>query len=101
MGLGLRVTETNSAVGGGRRGVSNVFGAALWTADTTFEFAHEGATGINMHWGVGGGPKGGPDYVGVQTNYRMGNPDLPYPSVHAPWWVAAVVCDRWTVWGLG
>jgi len=66
--------------------MSDVFGAALWTADTTFEFAAAGATGINMHWGEGGNPvRGGPNYVGVQTNYRMKNPDLPYPSVHSPW----------------
>lgn len=85
-GLRLRISETNSAVNGGKRGLSEVFGAALWTADTTFEFAKAGASGIHMHWGNGGTPGGGgPAYVGVQTNFRMGNPDLPYPSVHAPW----------------
>jgi hypothetical protein len=62
-GLELRVSETNSAVGGGRPGVSDVFGAALWTADTTFEFANAGASGVNMHWGVGGDiGRGGPNY---------------------------------------
>jgi len=36
---------------------------------------------------VGGDPlNGGPAYVGVQTNYRNGNENDPYPSVHAPWY---------------
>jgi hypothetical protein len=48
VGLNLRITETNSANDGGRRGISDVFGAALWTADATFEFARAGATGVHM-----------------------------------------------------
>jgi hypothetical protein len=86
-GLRLRVSEANSAVGGGRAGLSNVFAAALWTADAAFEFAAAGAAGINMHWGVGGKfGHGGPSYTGVQTNFRLGNPALPYPCVHPPWY---------------
>ena len=86
LGLGLRVAETNSAVDGGQGGVSEVFGAALWTADAALEFARAGATGVHMHWGFGGDPRtGGPAYVGVMTQYRNGNPDDPFPSVHAPW----------------
>jgi hypothetical protein len=84
--VALRVSETNSAVNGGAAGVSEVLGAALWTADTTFEFARAGATGVHMHWGVGGTTQGGgPAYTGVQTNFKGGNPNRPYPSVHAPW----------------
>lgn len=30
--------------------MSEVFGAALWTADVSFEFARAGATGVHMHW---------------------------------------------------
>jgi len=52
VGLGLRITETNSANNGGHSGLSEVFGAALWTADVTFEFARAGATGVHMHWCV-------------------------------------------------
>ena len=36
-GVGLRMSEMNSAVNGGRAGMSEVLGAALWTADTAFE----------------------------------------------------------------
>ncbi len=49
-GFGLRVAETNSAINGGKQGLSEVFGAALWTADVTLEFARAGATGVHMHW---------------------------------------------------
>lgn len=86
-GYGLRIAETNSAINGGRKGLSEVFGAALWTADVTLEFARAGALGVHMHWGVGGDPlNGGPAYVGVQTNYMKGNPEQTWPSVHAPWY---------------
>lgn len=86
LGLGLRITETNSATDGGKEGLSEVFGAALWTADVALEFARAGATGVHMHWGFGGDPRtGGPAYVGVMTQYKRGDEADPYPSIHAPW----------------
>lgn len=86
-GYGLRIAETNSAINGGRKGLSEVFGAALWTADVALEFARAGALGVHMHWGVGGDPlNGGPAYVGVQTNYMKDDPSRTWPSVHAPWY---------------
>lgn len=37
--------------------------------------------------GIGGSPNGAaPAYVGIQTSFKGGNHDLPYPGVHAPWY---------------
>jgi hypothetical protein len=69
--------------------VSDVAAATFWTPDFLFEMANAGAAGVNFHWGLGGdlnpttgGGRGGPPYVGVQTNFvNFKN----YPSVHTPW----------------
>ncbi len=50
-GLPLRVDESNAISGGGLDGVSNVFSAALWILDTTFEIAYNGAVGVDYHQG--------------------------------------------------
>eukprot|EP00878_Enallax_costatus_P034364 GHUV01038097.1.p1 GENE.GHUV01038097.1~~GHUV01038097.1.p1 ORF type:complete len:247 (+),score=78.06 GHUV01038097.1:331-1071(+) len=52
-GKPLRVAEMNTISNSGKEGVSNVFAAALWTLDATFEVAAAGAVGINLHQGAG------------------------------------------------
>ena len=47
----VRFAEINSAYGGGKAGVSNVFAACLWSLDTMFEVASTGAAGVNFHTG--------------------------------------------------
>ncbi len=49
--LPVRIAETNSAWGGGKNGVSNVFAAGLWGADYAFTLAEQGAAGLNFHGG--------------------------------------------------
>jgi len=49
--LGYRYTEANSFYHGGRPGVSNSFGAALWAIEFLFETARGGALGVNFHGG--------------------------------------------------
>ncbi len=45
----LRVDEMNSVSGGGRRGISDTFGSALWALDAMFELASAGVNGVNVH----------------------------------------------------
>ncbi len=47
-----RICETNSFCGGGKPGVSDTFGAALWVLDFMFKLAEAGAAGVNMETGV-------------------------------------------------
>ncbi len=47
----VRFAEINSAYGGGKAGVSNVFAASLWSLDTMFEVASTGCAGVNFHTG--------------------------------------------------
>ncbi len=53
--LGFRYDEANSFFGGGKPGVSNTLGAALWVMDFMFTCAIHGCTGVNLHAG-GSGP---------------------------------------------
>lgn len=88
-GIPLRVSESNSVSDGGQSNVSNVFGAALWTAQTAFEFAKAGASGINFHWGNGGipeNPSASPAYIGVQKIFPGNQTTNVYPAVRAPWY---------------
>jgi hypothetical protein len=48
-GLPMRVTELNSAACGGRPGLSDASGAALWLTDTLFALVHEGADQADVH----------------------------------------------------
>jgi len=85
----VRISETNSIAGGGKAGVSNVFAAALWSAQIAFEFARAGASGINFHWGNGGlfsAPGAEPAYIGVSTRFADKDPNRPYPVVRAPFY---------------
>ena len=47
-----RICEVNSFSGGGRPGVSDSFGAALWVLEYLFELAAAGCGGVNMETGV-------------------------------------------------
>jgi len=47
-----RICETNSFCGGGKPGVSDTFGAALWVLDFMFTLAWADAAGVNMETGV-------------------------------------------------
>lgn len=48
-GLEPRLTETNAVAKEGKEGVTNSFGAALWTVDFLMSAAREGVTGMNLH----------------------------------------------------
>lgn len=50
--LPLRICETNSFCGGGKPGVSDTFGSALWVLDFMFKLAMAGTGGVNMETGV-------------------------------------------------
>jgi len=47
-----RICETNSFCGGGKPGVSDTFGAALWALDFMFSLASAGCAGVNIETGV-------------------------------------------------
>lgn len=48
-GLKAHLTETNSVAKEGREGVTNSFGAALWTVDYLMTAARAGVAGFNLH----------------------------------------------------
>ncbi len=45
---GYRINEVNSFYGGGKQGVSDTFGSALWCLDYMFRLASMGCEGVNM-----------------------------------------------------
>jgi hypothetical protein len=49
--LPWRMAETNSVYAGGRPGVSDALGAALWGAELMFQIAAAGGAGVNFHAG--------------------------------------------------
>jgi hypothetical protein len=51
-GIPYRICETNSFSGGGKPGVSDTFGSALWALDYMFTLAVHGASGLNLETGV-------------------------------------------------
>jgi len=50
-GLPWRLGEFNSASGGGKHGLSDVFASALWGTDFIFKLAEQGGAGVNFHGG--------------------------------------------------
>ncbi|HEY5254050.1 MAG TPA: glycosyl hydrolase family 79 C-terminal domain-containing protein [Acidobacteriaceae bacterium] len=50
--LPFRICETNSFSGGGKPGVSNTFGSALWTLDYMLTLAWGGCSGVNIETGI-------------------------------------------------
>ena len=51
-GVPYRFNEMNSFWGGGKAGVSDTFGSALWVLDTMFLMAEHGCDGINLETDV-------------------------------------------------
>jgi len=47
----FRIAEINSVYSGGRPGVSNTLGAALWGLEAMWQIAAAGGTGVNFHGG--------------------------------------------------
>jgi hypothetical protein len=47
-GVAYRINETNSFYGGGKAGVSDTFGSALWCLDYLFALAAHGCAGVNL-----------------------------------------------------
>ena len=53
-GLKVRMVESNSVYGGGKPGISDTLGSALWGVDIMFTLAEARWLGINFHGGRGG-----------------------------------------------
>jgi hypothetical protein len=53
IGARVRMTEGNTCYRGGKPGVSDVFAAALWSADYSLLLASNDYTGVNLHGGTG------------------------------------------------
>lgn len=53
--MAFRLDEANSFHSGGKKGVSDTFASALWSAETLFVCAERGAGGVNFHI-AGGAP---------------------------------------------
>src|ERR1700739_4191896 len=53
MGVRVRMTEGNNCYRGGKPGVSDVFAAALWSADYALLLASNNYSGVNLHGGTG------------------------------------------------
>jgi len=53
VGARVRMTEGNTCYRGGKPGVSDVFAAALWSADYSLLLASNNYSGINLHGGTG------------------------------------------------
>src|SRR6202789_1447145 len=52
MGARVRMTEGNTCYRGGKPGVSDVFAAALWSADYSLLLASNDYSGVNLHGGT-------------------------------------------------
>jgi hypothetical protein len=50
--LDYRINEVNSFSGGGKEGVSDAFGSALWCLDYLFRLASHGCSGVNIETDV-------------------------------------------------
>ena len=53
MDVRVRMTEGNTCYRGGKPGVSDVFAAALWSADYSLLLAINNYSGVNLHGGTG------------------------------------------------
>src|SRR6202041_2634687 len=53
MSARVRMTEGNTCYRGGKPGVSDVFAAALWSADYSLLLASNDHSGVNLHGGTG------------------------------------------------
>ncbi len=53
IGARVRMTEGNTCYRGGKPGVSDVFAAAIWSADYSLLLASNDYSGVNLHGGTG------------------------------------------------
>jgi hypothetical protein len=53
IGARVRMTEGNTCYRGGKPGLSDVFAAALWSADYSLVLASNDYSGVNLHGGTG------------------------------------------------
>jgi len=74
----FRMTEGNTCYRGGKPGVSDVFGSALWAADYLLTLASLGYAGVNLHGGSG---KAVADSLGgtLPGELLMPDPKAPHP----------------------
>jgi hypothetical protein len=70
--LGARITECGSYSEGGVAGISDAYGAALWSLDFMFTMALHGGQGVNFH---GGGRSPYSPLVDNGTNVTMVGPE--------------------------
>ena len=73
-----RMTEGNSCYQGGKPGVSDVFAAALWSADYLLTLATAGYAGVNLHGG-GGGEVANSLGGKLPGEALMPDPNVPHP----------------------
>ncbi|MGO9191298.1 MAG: hypothetical protein ACLP8X_22965 [Streptosporangiaceae bacterium] len=73
-GAQLRMSETNSACGGGARGLSDSYAAALWVIDYLLTGAEHGVHGMNFHGGLNTSCQGYTPLCQVGTNEYAGQP---------------------------
>jgi hypothetical protein len=73
-----RMTEGNTCYRGGKPGLSDVFGSALWAADYLLTLASLGYAGVNLHGGSG---KAVADSLGgtLPGELLMPDPKAPHP----------------------
>lgn len=79
MGTAYRMTEGNTVYRGGKSGLSDVFAAALWSADYLLELMRFGYSGVNLHGGSGHAQavSVGGSFVGEAS---MKDPNEPHPK---------------------
>lgn len=70
----LRMTETNTACGGGARGLSDSYAAALWVIDYLLTGAEHGVQGMNFHGGLSASCQGYTPLCQVGTNEYAAQP---------------------------
>jgi hypothetical protein len=68
-GAGVRLTETNSAACGGKDGVSNTMGSALWGVDWLFTLWAVGVRGADFHTGLTTNAGYSPMTLGYDTSF--------------------------------
>ena len=74
-----RMTEGNTCYRGGKPGMSDVFAAALWSADYFLKLASLGYAGVNLHGGTG-------NFVAMSLGGKlpgeelMSDPNAPHPK---------------------
>ena len=79
MGTAYRMTEGNTVFRGGKSGLSDVFAAALWSADYLLTLMRFGYSGVNLHGGSGHAQavSVGGTFVGEAD---MKDPNEPHPK---------------------